>query len=972
MRKYTEKDLETFIENHLLSNGYIKRQSDDYDKNYGVDTQILFEFLKSTQLKSLNDLALRVGENNVKEKLLKRLSSECDKKGTLEVLKNGFSENGIKFSLLYPKPNNSLNQTADYNYSCNKFCVIRQLYFSNQTSESIDIVIFINGLSVATIELKNPFTNQNTQNARFQYTKRNPNETIFKRSIVHFALDSESAYMSTKLERENTKFLPFNKGLNDGLAGIGVQTGAGNPPSDGIKTAYLWERILSKEVLLDIILKYIQIIKKDDKNVVIFPRYHQFDVVDKLLKDCYDKGVGQRYLIQHSAGSGKSNSISWLALNLVELHKDDKPIFDSVIVITDRKVLDRQIRDNLKSFEHKGGVIEAITDGSKHLKEALINGKKIIITTIQKFPYIADSITSLDGKTFAVIIDEAHSSQDGQMSSKLSESIKEKSIKADNFDEVLEEIANNKKLQSNATYFAFTATPKPKTLEKFGSACMVEEEKKFFPYHLYSMKQAIEEGYILDVLKGYVTYESFYKLLVATKGDKKYDEKKAKAKLKKFVESSKITIEKKADIICEHFYTQIAMKIDGKAKAMVVTNSRQSALNYYFAISKILKSYHPTYKALVAFSGELEVDGVKYTESSVNNISEAELKKEFKKDIYRFLIVAEKYQTGFDEPLLHTMYVDKPLDGISAVQTLSRLNRVCKNKYSTCVVDFANTHEDIAEAFSKFYENSYLENESDPNKIFDLKDSIKSFMFFSDDEVDEFVRYVLEEKSENYIHSYLDMITYRINESNEDTKFEFYQKCKNYIKSYEFLSQILPYADIELEKIYIFLPKLISKINLSKIQLEKDLLANVDFDSYRVQLKAKMDIKLSSDGGFYPSNADGSKQKSEIVLDELANIVRSFNEKYGNFEFDSNDKIKRYLTSLKDDVLEDKSFLKSLQNYDRQNTKIAFNEILPKAILNKCDTNFAFYTSYCNDKDFQIIMSEKIYEYIVEEYRKSL
>lgn len=482
--------------------------------------------------------------------------------------------------------------------------------------------------------------------------------------------------MSTKLDQNATTFLPFNLGLNNGSGKIGLANGAGNPPSDGIKTAYLWEKIFKKDTLLNLLFNFVQVVKKENEEIIIFPRYHQFDVVEKLLAHAKENGTGQCYLIQHSAGSGKSNSISWLAHNLVSLHRLEKNIFDSIIVVTDRKVLDRQIRENVKSFSQKTkDLVEAITHGSKQLKNALEEGKKIIITTIQKFPFILDEIKTLKSKTFAIIIDEAHSSQSGNNAQKMAEAIRDKSSDENqNLDDEILEIIKNKKLQSNASYFAFTATPKPKTLEMFGMPCDVNGEQMFIPFHLYSMKQAIEEGFILDVLKGYTTYKSYYKIISCTNDNPKYDKKRANAKLKAYVQNNIKTIEQKSQIMCEHFFQNSFKKINGKAKAMVVTSSRENAVKYYLVFREYLRKNYPYFKAIVAFSGEVNLEGEIYSESGLNGFAENVLKDEFKKDEYRFLIVAEKYQTGFDEPLLHTMYVDKALSGVSAVQTLSRLN----------------------------------------------------------------------------------------------------------------------------------------------------------------------------------------------------------------------------------------------------------------------------------------------------------
>lgn len=972
MTNYTEKDLESFIESYLLEhNGYIKRVSQNYDKDLCFDKELLISFLESTQSKELDELKKRLGEG-YKIEILKHIASKISKEGIVKALQKGIELRGIKLSLAYRKPSNALNSTSIENYNKNTLSIIRQLYYSKENQNSIDMVIFLNGVPLVSIELKNQLTGQNVYNAIEQYKKdRDPKERFLQNCIVHFALDCDLAFMTTKLEKDKTRFLPFNRGLNNGRGDIGLQSGAGNPPSDTIKTAYLWERILKKDTLLSLIFDFVKVLK----DCIIFPRYHQFDVVEKLLEDAKANGVGRRYLIEHSAGSGKSNSISWLAHNLASLHDNDsKLIFDSVIVVTDRKVLDSQIRDNVKGFEGISGVVEAITQGSRQLKNALEEGKKIIITTIQKFPYILDEITSLKSKTFAIIIDEAHSSQSGTNAQKMSEAIRDKSLDEEEeareeLDEKIIEIIKNKKLQKNASYFAFTATPKPKTLEMFGMPCEINGEVRFIPFHLYSMKQAIEEGFILDVLRGYTTYKSYYKILSSIKDDDpRYDKKKANAKLKAYVENHKDSIAKKAEIMIEHFFTHSYKKIGAKAKAMVVTKSRKSAIYYYFAFRKYLKDHYPQFEAIVAFSGELHLDGEIYSESALNGFSEGVLKEEFKKDKYKFLIVAEKYQTGFDEPFLHTMYVDKKLSGVSAVQTLSRLNRICKDKEDTCVLDFVNSHEEIAESFSTFYEQTYLGQGSDPEKIFELKSNLLEYEIYTQDEVDAFVESILKEEKENSIHAQLDKIVERFNKQNEDIKAEFYSKIKNYLNNYAFLAQILPYEDVNLEKHYILLKKLIAKIAPPRSEdLAKGILDNVSFDSYRVQLIKSEDIRLKGDGKLMPSSADGSSKIQGAELQELSEIIKEFNEKYGNVEWNEGDKIVRTLQNIKDDVLKDEKFVKSSKHSDRQNLRIEFEALLQEKMQEIIDVNFDFYKHFTDDAALKQRITQKMFDIVLNE-----
>ncbi|EAL5620672.1 type I restriction endonuclease subunit R [Campylobacter upsaliensis] len=968
MREYTEKNLESFIEAHLLESGYIKRESKDYDKSLGVDRELFLNFLHSTQAKTLQELEIR----GIKEQeLLKRIFSQIQDKGIVKALQAGVKIRDITIKLAHPKPNSSNNPQSLENYNKNIFSITRQLYFSEKNNKSLDMVIFLNGLPLITMELKNPFTGQNVYNAIEQYKKdRDPRESIFKQSVVHFALDSDLIYMSTKLEGIQTKFLPFNRGLNNGSGAIGLECGGGNPAvKDKMKTSYFWEELLQKDTLSKLLFDFTI---KNSKGV-IFPRFHQFDVVSRLLKDVKEKGVGQRYLIQHSAGSGKSNSIAWLAHNLVSLHRiendKEKEVFDSILVVTDRRVLDRQIQENVKSFTQDKNLVESITEGSRQLKAALEEGKKIIVTTIQKFPYIADEITHLQDKSFAIIIDEAHSSQSGKNAEEMGKAISNKNDKEMgemDLEEELIKIIKNKKFQKNASYFAFTATPKPKTLEMFGSACEINGEKKFIPFHLYSMKQAIEEGFILDVLKGYITYASYYKI-VSKNDNREYDKKKANAKLKAYVTNHIATIEKKATIMIEHFFQNICKKIGEKAKAMIVTSSRENAVKYYLFFREYLQKNHPEYQALVAFSGDKEINGESYSEVRLNGFSEAMLKDEFKKDNYRFLIVAEKYQTGFDEPLLHTMYVDKRLEGISAVQTLSRLNRICKNKEDTCVLDFVNTHEEIGKSFSTFYGQTYLKEPTNIDNIYTLKSELFDYGIYTQDELNSFIEAIRKEQDENKIHSKLDNMIKEYNAKNDDEKTKFYTKAKVYLREYAFLAQILPFNDIELEKLSILLKMLIAKIVPPRTEdLAKGILNNVDLNSIRIILESKKDISLSSNGELSPAGADGSSKK-EVELERLSNIVREFNTKFGSVDFGTNEKIAKELMDLKDDIAKEQTFRDSLG--DEQNARRLFADIFKIQYLQFFKRNKDFFTQLDNKEEFKERVSNAIYEMIDEGYQ---
>ncbi|STP12960.1 Type I restriction-modification system,restriction subunit R [Helicobacter mustelae] len=969
MRNYTEKDLESFIENHLITqNGYTKARDVDYDKSLCLDCGLLLRFLKETQGERLRELQKRIGAN-YEDTLLKRISSQIKEKGILKALRSSCEANGVKFSLAYPKPNTNANEDAIENYQKNIFSITRQLHYSQANQKSLDMAIFLNGIPIITMELKNLPTGQNVYHAIEQYKKdRNPKEPLFSACIVHFALDNDLVYMSTKLEGDQTLFLPFNRGLNDGSGMLGVNSGAGNPAGDGIKTAYLWERILSKDTLLSLIFDFVQNIH----GRVIFPRYHQLDVVEKLIGDVQKNGVGGRYLIQHSAGSGKSNSISWLAHRLVALHRQNERgemeiAFDSVIIVTDRRVLDAQIQENVKRFAHIEGVVEAITEGSTQLKDALEEGKKIIISTIQKFPYILDGVRDARGKRFAILIDEAHSSQGGTSAQSLGEAIRDKGAQDDGQDleERILEIIKDKKLQPNASYFAFTATPKPKTLEMFGTPYEIEGTKKFLPFHLYSMKQAIQEGFILDVLRGYTTYKSYYKIASATQEDKRFDKQKGLAKIKTYVEGHPDVIAKKAEIMIDHFASKIHKKINGKARAMVVTSSRQNAVKYFFAFQKYLRENSLPYQALVAFSGEVTLDGQSYSESSLNKIPETKLKEEFQKDPYRFLIVAEKFQTGFDQPLLHTMYVDKKLSGVSAVQTLSRLNRTCKNKEDTCVMDFVNSHEDIGRDFSTFYEQTFLGEPTDPNQIYNLKSSLEEYEIYTQQEINLFADAILKGEKEDKIHAKLDRMVERYNRLKEEKKREFYTKAKNYLKEYSFLAQILPYEDAEPEKLSILLKMLITKLMPGGEDLAMGILEHVDFDSYRVQLEKTLDISLEAKGELKPSHADGTSKSKESVLEELMGIVREFNQRNGErINWDEDDKLKKSFGSLMQKMQHNESLAQTAEQGDEQNTRIEFERELEKGVIESMEElPMSFFQQFFDNRELQNAIMQKMFHF---------
>lgn len=989
-----ENGFEKHIADYLVdSNKYELRENSSYDNVNCIDTEMLFQFLEATQPKAVEKIK-RYHKDLYQQKIIKRLNDQIKLKGIIEVLRKGITEGNTdtKLKLFYDKPVSGYNVKVNDQYAANIFSVMRQVYFSPNNKKSLDLVIFINGLPVISFELKNELTKQNVQDAIKQYEDdRDPNEKIFHfgRLIVNFAVDSEEVWMCTELKKEDSYFLPFNKGYNNG---------AGNPPKDGIRTDYLWKEILTKDSLTNIIQNFAQIIteekeyldKKGKKRIkkvkkLIFPRFHQLDAVRRLLKDAQENGAGQKYLIQHSAGSGKSNSISWLAHQLVGLHNKQgvDTIFDTVIVITDRRVLDKQIRENIKQYQQVKGVVAAITEGSKQLKSALEEGKKIIITTIQKFPHIVEEIGDLPGNNFGIIIDEAHSSLSGQMARKLNETLAkvsdEEELQQDleDYDEnedsevtgedLIRTMIKARKLLPNASYFAFTATPKNKTLELFGVPYQEGDKTKFRAFHLYSMKQAIEEGFIKDVLLNYTTYQSYYALLKKIEDDPEYDKKKAQKKLRRYVESHEHAIKKKAALMVDHFIDEVVKKrkMGGKAKAMMVTSSRKNAVKYKHAFDKYLQSINSSYKAIVGFSGDINGQ----TEASLNGFPSAKIPDEFEKDEYRFLLVANKFQTGFDQPLLHTMFVDKKLGGVNAVQTLSRLNRSHPAKKDTFVLDFANTSEDIEKAFKPYFESTILGEATDPNKLFDLQDALDNYQVYTREQVEEFSNKILNNVPIDELHALLDESSdiFR-NDLEEEDQADFRAKVKTYVRLYIFLSQIVAFENAYLERLYIFLNHLQNKLGSdNSVDLAQGILDNIDMDSYRLQLESTTNIALEQGEDLKPIPTEMRGGVNDPEIDRLSNILQTFNDRYGT-EFEDADKVRKMAEDIANDVAQNEDVLNSIKYSDEQNARITSDKVAQDELLKHVTTNFDFYKLITDNKeakeDFNAMMFSMVKDII--------
>ena len=968
----SEKGLETIIVESLINDaGYSQGHSEDYDREHALDWKKLSFFLSETQEKVFEGLRLDEEGTHLTQ-FLHRLQGEIAKRGIIDVLRNGIRHSQHAIDLFYGSPSEENIKAKDL-YEKNVFSVTRQLHYSkSDTQLSLDIVIFINGLPIATFELKNKLTKQTFEDAIQQYKRdRDPKELLFQfgRCAVHFAVDDHEVWMCTHLKGKYSWFLPFNKGYNDG---------AGNPPNpQGIATDYLWKLILKKKSITNIIENYAQIVEeKDDRGQKrykqIFPRYHQLDVVRKLLVDIPVSNIGKRYLIQHSAGSGKSNSIAWLAHQLVGLKKDGKILFDSVVVVTDRRILDKQIRDTIKQFAQVSAIV-GHAERAGDLRKFLQSGKKIIITTVQKFPFVLSEIGDEHrSNKFAIIIDEAHSSQGGRVSAQMNVALAETNMEFGEDTEItiedkINQLMEAKKMISNADYFAFTATPKNKTLEIFGEAFTEGDKVKHRPFHPYTMKQAIQEGFILDVLKYFTPVDSYYRLTKTVEGDPLYDTKKAQKKLRKYVESHEHAIKEKAEIMIDHFHEQVIglRKIGGNARAMVVTSGIERAIQYYHAFKDYLKERKSSYQAIVAFSGEHEFGGVRVSEMKLNGFPSNLIPEKFKKDPYRFLIVADKFQTGYDEPLLHTMYVDKMLSSIKAVQTLSRLNRAHPQKYDTFVLDFFNDTKTIQEAFADYYRTTILSEETDPNKLHDLKATLDGYQVYAWSQVEELVIKYLDGSERSELDPILDasVATYKA-ELDEDGQVNFKGKAKAFVRTYGFLSSILPYTNADWEKLSIFLNFLIPKLPAPREDdLSRGILETIDMDSYRVEVKSTVKIALpDADAEVEPVPTSGGGRKAEPELDRLTNILKAFNDQFGNIDWKDADKIRKVITEeIPAKVGADEAYQNAIENSDKQNARIEHDKALQRVIIDMLNDQTELFKQFMDNPSFKKWLSDTIF-----------
>jgi len=949
--------------------GYEFADPKHFDPEFAIDKEAFWRFLEQTQAQELEKLSDRP---NWQRLVLERLDRKIKKDGILNVLKKGLSIDNAELTLLYRQPYNDLNPEVIEHFNSNIFSIARQIHYSTiDPLLSIDMVLFVNGLALATFELKKISQKgghgQTVYSAMKQYREtRDPKETLFQfsRCLVHFAVDEDEVFMTTKLDGKSTYFLPFNKGNNHGK---------GNPVNEyGYRTAYLWEKILTRKSLTNIIEHFAKLVEEKDKKTgkrkktLFFPRYHQLEVVCQLLEHVKIHGSGQRYLVQHSAGSGKSNSLTWLGYQLIELYDQSgtKNIFDSVIVVTDRRVLDKQLKNNIRLFSEVKNIV-AHAASSQELKTSLENGKKLIITTLHKFPFILDGLGDLSERKFAVIIDEAHSSQDkstglaGAMNSALGTNSEDE--EPEDFQDKINAMIDQRRAGKNVSFFAFTATPKNTTLEKFG---VKTKDGEFKPFHLYSMKQAIEEGFILDVLENYTTYRSYYEIQKSIEDNPLFNSAKAQKKLKAHVEAHPDTIEVKAKIMLEHFVGQVwkAKKLKGHAKAMVITRNIESAIHYFFAIRSSLAEINAPFKVVIAFSGKKKVNGIEHTEDSLNGFPGNDIAEEFDKDEYKLLVVANKFLTGFDQPKLHTMYVDKKLQGVLAVQALSRLNR-CNNKLAkkdTFVLDFYNSVEEIKTAFDDFYTSTILSEETNANVLHDLKEALDGVGIYEQNEITEFNELFFKEVEAELLAPLLDQAVERFDADLEDEeKIDFKIKAKQFVKIYSQIACIINFNNVSWEILHWFLKFLIPKLRVKDPDAEAlgELLESIDLSTYgleRVKLGHTIELddeesELDPQNPNIRGHHNGGEDK-----DPLQTIIDAFNERFfKGWDATPEEQRVKFINVAKH-VMDNPDYkTKVVDNPDTQNSELALQKLIEQAIRIERRRELDLYQNYSKDEEFK-------------------
>ena len=1000
----SENTFETaIIESLLQTGGYTEGNAGDFSPELGMFKNDVLHFLRESQPRQWDKLAAIHGDD-VENRLIQRLYKELDLRGALDVIRTGIVDYGVRFKMAFFKPESGLNPDTLVLYEQNRLKVIRQVYYSKKNTNSVDLILSLNGLPVATLELKNRFTGQNTAHAKRQYAvTRDNKELLFafkKRALVHFAVDDEEVYMTTRIDGNHTYWLPFNKGDN---------FGAGNPPNPaGYRSDYLWRDTLAKDSWLEIIGRFLHLqVEEFDfegrthkKEKLIFPRFHQLDAVRKITAYAENSGAGHNYLVQHSAGSGKSNSIAWLAYRLSGLHDaQDQRIFDSVIVVTDRRVLDSQLQNTIYQFEHKSGVVQRIDKDSQQLADAISGGTHIIITTLQKFPFVIDKVGELENRKYAVIIDEAHSSQGGEASNKMkavltggdkpgnigdaAPEVSEPYPEYDNDDgEVVdaqelvnyyvERSAAARGRQSNLSFFAFTATPKYKTLAVFGYQ---DADGKPQPFHLYSMRQAIEEGFILDVLQNYTTYQLYFKLSKAIEEDPKINKKKAAQAIGRFVSLHPHNLAQKTEIIIEHFRQVVAGKIGGRAKAMLVTCSRLHAKRYFEEFNRYIKAkgYEQAIKILVAFSGKVVDDNFPegVTEPQLTGFGEKELPRVFAEDDYKILIVADKYQTGFDQPLLHTLYVDKALSGVKAVQTLSRLNRTAPGKEDTFVLDFVNDRQTILDSFQPYYEITTVTEEPEPNHLYDLKARLDEQQIYLASEVDALARVYfnpttqMTARTQSQLYSFIDPAVDRYKAlKSEDEKDEFKKSLRTWTNLYAFLAQIMPFREPEFEKFYAYAKLLLTKLPKRDLAESMKLTDEVALEYFRLQKikEGALDLITGEEGVLDGLTEAGIKRATEEKA-ALSEIIDVLNDRFGT-EFEEADRL--FFEQIEAELMGDAKLQTQAKVNKLDTFKYAFEEMFIDKLIERMDQNQEIFEKILEDQSFgslvKELMMKKVYE----------
>lgn len=966
-------------------NEYIQVESSEYDKQLCIIPGELIEFIKTSQQDKYNNLTGQFGAV-VDTKIIERVTKSLKVNKTLVTLREGVKMNGVTLDLAYFKPSNDKTPEHEIGFKLNRLAVIRQLAYSTKNNNEIDLGFFINGIPVATAELKNALTSQNHHNAIKQYMQdRDPKgEPLleFQRCLVHFAVGTEQAYMTTKLAGKSTYFLPFNTGLK-------------NHNPNGFATAYLWEDILRKDSLFDLVQNFVNLQKdvnrKFDKKTgeivnvpstkLIFPRFHQLKAVRKLLEQLKIDGTGKNYLIQHSAGSGKSNTITWLAYRLANFYKsftDEKAMYDSVIVVTDRRVLNKQIQDNIKQLDYTPGMVAYVDEKktSQDLKKAIEDKKRIIITTIQKFPIISDIVAQFSDRKYAILIDEAHSSQSGEAARHMRKALSleeaaEKDVPGKDLDDIIADEIRKKGQQANISQFAFTATPKQKTIELFGTL----KNGKKDAFDVYTMEQAIKEGFIIDVLDNYMSFKRYYKLIKRSNSkDLEYDKKKTVRVLGNYVDLQDHAIEKKARIILEHFTSVTQNKIQGQARGMLVTKSRLHAVRFKRKFDDIMREMKLPYEALVAFSGTVKDDetGEEYTENSMNDLGgRMSIPDALKLPKYRLLIVANKFQTGFDEPMMHTMFVDKKLGGTSTVQTLSRLNRCAKGKSSTMILDFVNDPELIQEDFQAYYGKNFIqeENLTDPNAAYDSLNEVENYQVYHESEVEAFAKIFFSENEDfEKLQPILQGISARfVDDFEEEDQAAFKSAAQSFIKLYRFLSQIITFTDVDLEKTYVFLNALLKILPYAKTSLPLDVVNDVELDSYKIQHKYTTALKLESgDGEQEGMQPGGSGNTQDEELDFLTKIIKVLNDTYG-LELTEEDKVE--FRKMKESIYENNELMSFFNpSNSKDNIKDKFSDVIDDKLLDFIDKKLEFYNKMTEDKvnsQFKNLWFNEIYDHKV-------